>query len=191
MNRSVLLRDFYAQKEAIEGKSDSVQPPDRRLQVKNPHFHPLTQGFIQHPGEAFKRPFEPTPAVIAFLECLADQLHRNLRLLRKAPINDNMSLEQRAAITRILENLDIVLTEADKNKGWVAMLATDYEEMGLRMLRLSHIEIYESEQAILNHVQQKIADVLSEHGDLLEQWKGSEADHWRWKYFTVSVAQNP
>ena len=102
-----------------------------------------------------------------------------------------MSLEQRAAITRILENLDIVLTEADKNKGWVAMLATDYEEMGLRMLRLSHIEIYESEQAILNHVQQKIADVLSEHGDLLEQWKVSEADLWRWKYFTVSVAQNP
>ena len=144
LNRRVLLRDFYAQKEAIEGKSELVQPPDRRLHVKNPHFHPLTQGFIQYPGEAFKRPFEPNPGVLAFLEDVAEQIHRNLRIIRKAPIDDNMSVEQREAVTRIHENLDIVLTEADKNKGWVAMLATDYEAMGLRMLQLSHIVLWKA-----------------------------------------------
>ena len=50
------------------------------------------------------------------------------------PIKDNLSVAQRDAVTRILEDLDIVLTEADKNKGWVAMRAGDYEAMGLRML---------------------------------------------------------
>ena len=71
------------------------------------------------------------------------------------------------------------------------MLATDYEAMGLRMLQLSHIVCMESEQDILNHVQQKIADVIAKHGELLEQWKITSGNHWRWKYFTVSVAQNP
>ena len=71
------------------------------------------------------------------------------------------------------------------------MLATDYEAMGLRMLQLSHIVCMESEQDILNHVQQKIADVIAKHGELLEQWKITSGDHWRWKYFTVSVSQNP
>ena len=150
LNRRVLLRDYFAQKEAIEGKSTVTQAPDRRLSVKNPHFNPLTHGFIQHPGEAFKRPFEPNAAVIMFLDILADNIHRNLRIVRKEPINDNMSLEQREAVTAILENLDIVLAEADKNKGWVAMLSKNYEAMGLRMLRLSHIECDESEQIILN-----------------------------------------
>ena len=32
---------------------------------------------------------------------------------------------------------------------------------------------------------------MSEHDELLEQWKVSNADYWRWKYFTISVAQNP
>ena len=53
------------------------------------------------------------------------------------------------------------------------MLATDYDAMGLRLLQLSHIVCMESEQDILNHVQQKIADVIAKHGELLEQWKSS------------------
>ena len=191
LNRRVLLRDYFAQKEAIEGKSTVTQAPDRRLSVKNPHFNPLTHGFIQHPGEAFKRPFEPNAAVIMFLDILADNIHRNLRIVRKEPINDNMSLEQREAVTAILENLDIVLAEADKNKGWVAMLSKNYEAMGLRMLRLSHIECDESEQIILNAIQQKFADVLEKHSELLERWKSNDCEKWREKYFTMSVSQNP
>ena len=126
-----------------------------------------------------------------FMDTVADQLHRNLKIIRKEPINDNMSLEQRDAVTAILNNLDIVLSEADKNKGWVAMLASDYEAMGLRMLGLSHIECEESEQAVLNYIQQKIADVLAKHSELLTQWKHSVDDAWREKYLSISVSQHP
>ena len=71
------------------------------------------------------------------------------------------------------------------------MLASDYEAMGLRMLGLSHIECEESEQAVLNYIQQKIADVLAKHSELLTQWKHGVDDAWREKYLSISVSQHP
>ena len=81
----------------------------------------------------------------------------------------------------------MVLAEVDKNKGWVAMQGSDYEVMGLRMLQKSHIECEETQQEILNRIQQRFAYVLEAHTVTLGEWQTSHADAWRAKYFTVSV----
>ena len=111
--------------------------------------------------------------------------------MRKQPIRDNLTLEQRESVAVIRDNLELVLSEADKGKGWVAMQANEYEEMGLRMLAQSHIECEEGERDILNNIQQKIADVLSNNADLLQRWKDDPAQAWREKYFTASLHCNP
>ena len=164
------------------------------MSVKKPHFHPLISGFIAHPdgnGGTVLHKYQANPAVLAFCECVADQLHRHLKIVRKQPIRDNLTLKQRESIEVIRDNMELVLTEADKGKGWVAMQANEYEEMGLRMLRLSHIECEEGERDILNMIQQKLADVLADNDELLQRWKLSSADLWREKYFSASLHRNP
>ena len=191
MNRRLFLRDYFYQKEAIEGKSTLGRPPDKRLSVKNPHFHPQLTGMIQHPGESQPRRYVPNEHMIMFMNDLADRLQENLKIVRRQPIKDNLSVAQREAVTRILEDLDLVLTEADKNKGWVAMRASDYEAMGLRMLQKSHVVCEETQQEILNRIQQRFADVLEAHTVTLDEWSNNPADAWRAKYFIASVTQHP
>ena len=63
--RRVLIRDFFAQQGI---RDETFPPPDTRLRVANPSWHPLDAMI----GD---EPYVPTPAVYDFLDEFAAELH--------------------------------------------------------------------------------------------------------------------
>eukprot|EP01052_Picozoa_sp_SAG31_P021181 SAG31_NODE_1625_length_7716_cov_23.849941_7_plen_149_part_00 len=107
-SRRVYLRDFFAQ----AGPSDNAgDAPDKRLRVRNPKWHPLTDGRI---GD---NPYVPSKGVPEIVQSVETDLYSRLETPRNKPLKDNLKPAERKAINSLRNNKELVICEADKGMG--------------------------------------------------------------------------
>eukprot|EP01050_Picozoa_sp_SAG11_P024860 SAG11_NODE_5423_length_1564_cov_1.868942_2_plen_105_part_00 len=98
-----------------------------------------------------------------FLEDVFDSLIKDFDRCSKIRYRSNLTLDQRAALHSLRHHIDIVITESDKNLGVVAMNASNYECLGLRMFAQSHVEVQSSESDIIDPVRNHLRRVYNSH----------------------------
>lgn len=194
--RRVYLRDFFAQ--AGTGRGIESIPPDVRLRVRSPDWHPLSDGTIDG------QPYEPSPGIQEFLDETENLLTASLARVRQIRVADNLTLSQRQAIKSLRENVDLVVAESDKNKGLCIMDASAYKALGERILAASAVEVTyadfastgpdttpaQLDAAIVDSVRTKLQAVLSQYGGLIDSWRGTSYE-WKRKFLLRAVNRNP
>ena len=129
--RRVYLRDFFGQIES----TDSAPPPDTRLRVRNEQWHPLQDGKV---GD---EPYQPSPGVQEFIDGVDAQLHEAQARVQQIRVSDNLTAAERSAIQTLRHNVDLVISESDKNMGLLVMDASQYRDLGYECLRKSALQV--------------------------------------------------
>ena len=189
------LRDFFAR---ADHWTDAPPPPDKRLRVHNPSWHLLTDGMLLGPdGELV--PYTPSPGVQEFLDDVDIQVNTARWWTKTWPLIDNVSAAQRAAVTKLRRNPQIVVCESDKNQGLMAMDAADYEALGRRCLAASATEVMAEslrcepdaiEAMVISSVRSKLTTVLAQHSGLLQNWRRGKLD-WKRRWLEKAVDRDP
>ena len=187
--RRVYLRDFFGQIES----TDSAPPPDTRLRVRNQQWHPLQDGKV---GD---EPYQPSPGVQEFIDGVDAQLHEAQARVQQIRVSDNLTAAERSAIQTLRHNVDLVISESDKNMGLLVMDASQYRDLGYECLRKSALQVgtddfgcieADLEQSIVNSVRAQYVAVCDEYEDLISSWKGTELD-WKRKFILRALKVNP
>ena len=92
---------------------DYAPPPDHRLRVRNPMFHPLYHG--SHGSGDSLEPYEPTLGVAEYVDEVRAVLRDAHKNMRAVPMVDNLTREQREALQSLRTRTDIVICESESS----------------------------------------------------------------------------
>eukprot|EP01052_Picozoa_sp_SAG31_P044522 SAG31_NODE_7795_length_1594_cov_6.555184_2_plen_233_part_00 len=124
--RLIYLRDFFARKAELGELDEHPPPPDSRLRVRNPDFHPLHSGYFGEGDDAVK--YKPSFGVREYVNDVTATLVSAFSNYKETKLDDNLTAAQRAAIVSLRSRLDVVICESDKNQGLLAMCPEGRED---------------------------------------------------------------
>eukprot|EP01052_Picozoa_sp_SAG31_P023000 SAG31_NODE_1862_length_7044_cov_11.784017_2_plen_150_part_00 len=114
---------------------------------------------------------------------------QQLAAVAKIRVPDNVTLQQRKAIQTLRDNLNLIITESDKNQGLCVMSDTHYRDLGTILLSASADVVSDvSQPELVARVRSLLSEAIQTHATLLRSWENSPTE-WKLRYIKRSLTR--